>query len=98
MRTRSSKIGIKYDVNKPDWALLPLGPVEDIVKVLTYGAKKYTPDNWKHVEPRRYQSALFRHLVAWFWNREWLDKESGLPHLAHAGCCLIFLLWFGEKG
>ncbi|WP_228144548.1 dATP/dGTP diphosphohydrolase domain-containing protein [Moraxella lacunata] len=25
---------------------------------------------------------------------EMVDGESGLPHLAHAVCCLIFLMWF----
>lgn len=22
------------------------------------------------------------------------DSDSGLPHLAHAVCCLLFLMWF----
>ena len=27
---------------------------------------------------------------------EQLDPESKLPHLAHAVCCLLFILWFEE--
>ena len=59
-------IGIKRDDDKIKWSLLPLKPVEEIVKVLMFGAKKYEPDNWKHVEPHeRYWDAAIRHLAAW---------------------------------
>ena len=86
--------GIKYDNEKPRWSLLPWVAVNEIVKVLTYGAKKYDDDNWKKVEPfeDRYFSAMLRHLIDWK-NGEKTDKETGLSHLAHAGCCLLFLLW-----
>ena len=26
------------------------------------------------------------------------DLESGLHHLAHAGCCLLFMLWLDDRG
>lgn len=95
--------GIKYDGEKPRWDLLPLRPIREIVKVLTYGAKKYSDYNWTRVEPfkERYFAALMRHLDAWRTDGETHDPESGLHHLAHAGCCLVFLLWYelirGEK-
>lgn len=87
--------GIKHDQGKPLWNLLPWKAVEQIVLVLNHGAKKYAPDNWKHVPDarNRYFAALQRHMIQW-WEGERLDNESGLPHLAHAGCCLLFLLWF----
>ena len=40
--------------------------------------------------------ACHRHLQAW-WSGERLDKESGLPHLAHAVCCLLFLMWGDDE-
>lgn len=85
--------GKKLDADKPRWDLLPWKATAAIVDVMTYGAKKYAPDNWKVVPDarRRYFAALQRHLVAW-WHGERLDPESGLHHLAHAGCCLVFLL------
>lgn len=89
--------GVKYDKQKPRWDLLPLATVEEVVRVLTYGATKYPPDNWKKVKPKeRYLAAALRHLAAWQ-RGEKLDKESGLTHLAHATCSLLFLQWFDRR-
>lgn len=85
--------GIKFDGGKDQWHLLPLNVLSDVVKVLMFGAKKYAPDNWKKVQPKeRYFDACIRHLSAWQ-SGEQADKETGISHLAHAICCLIFLLW-----
>ena len=85
--------GMKFDSEKPRWDLLPFESLTAIVLVLTYGAKKYAPENWRKVNDwrDRYFAALLRHLVAWK-QGEKIDPESNLPHLAHAGCCLLFLL------
>lgn len=85
--------GRKFDSGKARWDLLPLNAVRAIVEVLTLGAEKYADHNWQKVEPfeGRYFAALMRHLEAWR-GGERLDPESGHPHLAHAGCCLLFLL------
>ena len=85
--------GMKFDGGKRDFTLLPWGGVEEIVKVLEFGAAKYSRDNWKHVEDgqHRYTKAAFRHLIAYD-KGEINDPESGLPHLAHVGCCILFLL------
>lgn len=83
--------GLKYDDNKPRWDLLPLRTVEDIVRVMTYGARKYAPNNWKKVKPKeRYLAATLRHLTAWQ-SGERKDRESKLSHLAHALCSIMFL-------
>ena len=89
----AKQVGRKHDFGKPEWYLLPFNAVEEIVKVLTFGAKKYSPGNWQHVPnaKSRYFSALMRHLTAWV-NGEDKDKETKLSHLAHAGCCLLFLM------
>ena len=91
--------GMKFDSDKPRYDLLPLKSLEDYVKVLTHGAKKYEDWNWKIVvkeKPRKYYAAALRHIFAWARGEE-LDEESGLPHLAHAMCCLAFLLEGGEE-
>ena len=90
-------IGIKYDSNKPRFSLLPLDEVWDVVEVLEYGAKKYADDNWKYVaiedeSNNRYFDAALRHLTAWK-KGEILDPESGLSHLSHAICSLLFQAW-----
>jgi len=91
---------MKFDQDKPDWSLLDLNLIEDVVKVLTYGAKKYDRDNWHKVDKNRYFAAALRHITA-YQRGEKTDSETGLSHLAHAQCCLIFLAYFeklkGEK-
>jgi hypothetical protein len=88
--------GIKYDQDKPDYSLLPFGPVDDIVKVLTYGAKKYDRFNWSKVERHRYEAACLRHISAYL-QGEKLDPETDISHLAHAATSLIFLMEFDKK-
>lgn len=88
---------MKLDHGKTRLDLLPTGPLRAIADVLAYGAIKYTEDGWKEVEPRRYYAAALRHLFAWR-DGERCDPESGLPHLAHAGCCVLFMLWSDLKG
>lgn len=86
-------IGRKDDQEKPDWNLVPWHAMEEITDVLTHGAKRYGADNWKRVTPlrERYFAALMRHIIAWY-QGERPDPDTGNHHLAHAGCCLLFLL------
>lgn len=92
--TGRSVRGMKHDNGKPRWDLLPWRPVTEVVKVLTFGAGKYGADNWQTVPNarNRYFAAAMRHLTAWE-SGERLDPESGYHHLAHAICCLLFLMW-----
>lgn len=85
--------GRKDDGGKLRWSLFPAGTLKEILEVLEIGAKKYDVDNWKKVQDarRRYYDALMRHVESW-WSGEVNDPEDGKHHLAHAGCCLLFLL------
>ncbi len=86
-------IGNKFDSSKPRWDLLPWNELEEVVKVITFGAAKYSDNNWKKVSPKeRYLAAAFRHLSARAKGNQ-KDPETGLPHLAHCICCLLFLMW-----
>lgn len=93
-----SRVGMKLDNKKPRWSLLPRGSVLQIIEALEFGAAKYEENNWQHVDNarQRYYDALMRHMEAW-WSGEKRDVESGLSHLAHAGCCLVFLMWFDHN-
>jgi len=90
--------GAKFDGDKNRWDLLPIEEIERIVEILTSGAKKYAPNNWQRVPDgtERYYAALLRHLVAWR-KGEKNDPESGKSHLAHLGCCLVFLMWLDNN-
>jgi len=86
--------GTKHDGGKLPWHLLPPDVIEEVLKVLDFGAKKYAPRNWeKGMAWSRPFSALMRHMWAW-WRGEDRDAETGLSHLAHAACCIIFLLGY----
>jgi len=54
--------------------------------------------NWeKGIKYSRVYGALLRHVTS-FWAGESVDPETGISHLAHAGCCLMFLLAFEQRG
>ncbi len=77
---------------KTRFDLIPFAAVGEIADVLAYGAEKYSANNWcRGTEWGRYFAALCRHVFAW-WRGEDKDPETGLSHLAHAGCCLLFLM------
>jgi hypothetical protein len=84
--------GLKKDAGKLPIELLPTRPIEAVARVLDFGAKKYAPNNWrKGLAFSRVYAAVIRHMWAW-WRGEDNDRETGLPHLAHAACELFFLL------
>jgi hypothetical protein len=89
--------GIKHDQEKPDYTLLDKTAIEQLVKVLAFGAKKYSRGGWTKVERERYVSAAMRHLFA-LNNGELTDPESGLPHSAHAMANLMFITHFDVLG
>jgi hypothetical protein len=94
-RINLSGEGVKFDAGKPQWSLMQWKALTEVVKVLTYGAKKYSPNNWRKVPNARtrYIDAAGRHFAA-YCAGEKNDSETGISHLAHAMCCLLFLLAF----
>ncbi len=86
--------GMKFDSGKIDYSLIPQIAIEGLAKVLHYGARKYKPNNWRHVDPARYVSAFERHWQAYL-NGELIDPETNLPHLSHCMTNLAFLLELG---
>jgi len=82
---------MKFDTDKLRYDLVPPSAIKALAEVLTYGAKKYKPNNWRNGEVDRYVAALYRHLEAWR-DGEQIDEESGMRHLAHAITNIAFLL------
>ena len=90
--------GVKDDAGKLPWALLPFDALRGIVQVLDFGQRKYAPRNWeKGMDWSRCFDACLRHLTSW-WQGEAQDPETGLSHLTHAGCCLLFLIAYEIRG
>lgn len=90
--------GVKFDGGKVRLDLVDPGFILGIADVLTYGAKKYDARNWeKGMEYGRVYRAALNHLLLWWMGRE-LDSESGLHHLHHAACCLMFLDYYVNQG
>lgn len=88
----SSTQGVKHDAGKADLSMISKDLLEQIARVREFGAKKYARDNWrKGFKFTRSIAAALRHISA-FNEGEDLDPESGLPHIAHAICCLEHLL------
>lgn len=83
-RQTKNEPGLRYDSGKPRPELLaPLAQLEK-GRVAAYGASKYDQHNWlKGMSWTRISGALLRHLLLWLSGEE-TDRESGLPHLAHA--------------
>lgn len=93
---KGEPLGRKHDTEKPRIDLLVEGmprALEEVSRVLTFGSIKYEDHNWKYVSRahQRYLAAGMRHELAVAMG-EPRDPESGLHHLAHAACCLLFRL------
>lgn len=95
----TSITGGEKGVKAQRYDLLPKAALDAIGEVMAFGAEKYDSHNWrKGYEWSKSYAALMRHMTA-HWDGETFDEESGLPHLAHAGCHITFMLtWLDEQG
>ena len=85
---------LKFDQDKLPLHLLSTEAMNQTAAVLAFGAQKYAEHNWRNgFAWSRPLSAAMRHITA-FNAGEDRDPESGLSHLAHAACCIMFLLEF----
>lgn len=85
---------MKFDQDKLPLHLLSTEAMNQTAAVLAFGAQKYAAHNWRDgFVWSRPLSAAMRHITA-FNDGEDKDPESGLSHLAHAACCIMFLLEF----
>lgn len=88
---------IKHDTGKRRLSLIEPLFVQALGDVITFGAEKYAPNNWRLCEDTsRYKDALLRHIYAYL-SGERFDHETQLSHLAHVACNCMFLQWFDEK-
>lgn len=88
---------MKDDHGKPMMSIITPEFRVGLAKVLTFGAVKYTRNNWRSgTNYTRLLDSLHRHLAA-FELGEDIDAESGLQHLYHAAANIMFLATFVEN-
>jgi hypothetical protein len=78
-------------------SLFPMHLVAGATRVLMWGATKYAEWNW--AKGGRWSTAfdcMMRHMFKYWFFREELDEESGMHHLDHALCNLMFLIHFKD--
>lgn len=100
--------GLRYNSGKLKWSLMDYQAMESMIRVLMYGADKYTvtltdgtvvpgDNNWKLGLPKQViLDCMQRHLAA-LMNGEANDPESGLPHIGHIMCNAMFYSHFEMK-
>jgi hypothetical protein len=89
--------GTKYDDGKDPLWFLDGAVMAGVARVLGFGAKKYSPHNWrKGMKWSRLYSAAMRHIFKHL-DGEKLDPETGESHLDHAICCLMFLSHYEKR-
>lgn len=91
---------IRFNQDKTRYDLIPPEFIREVAEVFTFGANKYSDHNWKGFTPEQQEEikgSLLRHIYAYLEGEE-NDPESGLSHLAHAGCNLAFMIYFRNKG
>ncbi|HUD82602.1 MAG TPA: dATP/dGTP diphosphohydrolase domain-containing protein [Candidatus Saccharimonadales bacterium] len=72
--------------------MLPPRALNEVGRVLTHGAAKYGPHNWRGgLAYSRIIGATLRHILAYMMGED-MDPETDLPHIAHAACNLLFLI------
>jgi hypothetical protein len=88
----ASLVGVRFDHGKVRHDLIPPEWDEVLAMILTLGAEKYAPRNWeKGMSYSRMIGSLKRHTNAYL-SGEFLDTETGLPHLGHAAWNALALM------
>jgi hypothetical protein len=83
---------------KLGFSLIPFKGLVYYARLFAIGAKKYSPNGWKEVEDgeKRYLKALMRH-VEKVREGEWVDADTGLPHMVCVAWNAFAVLWFREN-
>lgn len=91
-------IGVKFDEGKPRLDLIPSLALEEVAKVLMFGASKYDSWNWaKGMDWSRNPTASLRHTYK-FLRGEDVDPETGICHMAHTATDALFATEYFLRG
>lgn len=76
--------------------LIPAGPLFELARVYTIGAKKYADRNWeKGLGWGRIFAAMMRHSWKW-WRGETHDPVDGQHHLSSVAWCAFALMEYEQ--
>ncbi len=87
--------GARRSDRKPRFDLIPFEFLESVAEVLTTGAAKYGPNNWKRGRKDFFLDAwnhAFVHL------QRFKEGDTSEDHLAHLACNVAFLIWAIKSG
>lgn len=88
----------RYNDSKPQLSYIPLDFLSDAARVLEFGSRKYSRNNFRlGMTTNSLLDSLLRHVAA-LQSGEEIDSESGLPHVAHILCNAIFMNNPANKG
>ena len=94
--SRTKELGIKHDDGKVRFELLPAGPLTELAKVYSAGARKYSDHQWRGgLRTTRLFGAALRHAFAWLGGETrnpGPGQEAGLHHLAQAAWNLLAIV------
>lgn len=94
---RGEEKGDRYNEGKPKWSLVHFGSLVPMIRVLEFGAEKYSPDNWKKgLDLKEILESMQRHLAA-LMDGEEFDSESGISHMGHIQCNAMFYNYHKNK-
>ena len=89
---------MRFNQGKTRYALVPYTWTTALAEVMTRGAVKYAPDNWKKgMDPKFMVDSLERPLHA-FRTGEVFDPESGNHHMAHVAWNALALMTYERDG
>jgi hypothetical protein len=86
---------VKRADRKPSFDLIPFEFLESVAHVLSSGAVKYGPYNWKRGQKDFFLDAwnhAFVHL------QKFKEGDTTEDHLAHSACNVAFMIWAVENG
>lgn len=81
---QQSKLEERYD-------LLPPEAMRRLAKVLAYGARKYSDNNWHGIPLQSHLNHLIRHAI------EFLAGDKSEDHLGHVLCRAAMAVWAQEN-
>lgn len=85
------KFADRFNAGKLQWSMVDFKSLEDMVRVLEFGAKKYSRNNWKKgLKTTEIVDSMLRHIYAYL-DGEDVDPESGINHTGHIMCNAMFL-------